>query len=93
LERAFQDIQLTEGSQVVVELSQLQYISSAGLRAILKQKNALGSRQGRILLVNPQPQVRRVFEIIKALPAQTIFTSLEEMDEYLERVQRQIRED
>ena len=31
-------------------------------------------------MVNLQPQIKKVFDIVKALPDQQIFSSLEEMD-------------
>jgi sigma-B regulation protein RsbU (phosphoserine phosphatase) len=40
------------------------------------------------MLVNPQPQVRKVFEIVKALPFETIFRNIEEADAYLSKIQR-----
>ena len=39
-------------------------------------------------IVNPQPQVKKVFDIINALPNESLFTSEEELDAYLDRVQR-----
>jgi anti-anti-sigma regulatory factor len=43
---------------------------------------------GKIVLLNLQPQIREVFDIIKALPCEQIFSSIEEMDEYLDCMQK-----
>ena len=42
------------------------------------------------MLINLQPQVQRVFEIIKALDGMNIFKGREEMDAYLADMQQQV---
>jgi anti-anti-sigma regulatory factor len=46
------------------------------------------ARNGSLLLVNVQPQVQKVFDIVKALPSQSVFKSVAELDEYLDYMQR-----
>jgi anti-anti-sigma factor len=72
---------------LVLDLQELDYISSAGLRSIFRARKALGMRDGRVLVVNPQPQVQKVFDIVKAVPVREIFRSVEELDSYLDRIQ------
>ncbi|WP_346950065.1 STAS domain-containing protein [Dyella sp.] len=82
--------QMGQGGTVVLDLSALDYISSAGLRSIAKIRKAMRAREGHTLLVNPQPQVRKVFEIVKAVPVSDVFSSVAELDEYLDRIQRKV---
>jgi sigma-B regulation protein RsbU (phosphoserine phosphatase) len=82
--------QMEPGSTLVLDLSSLDYISSAGLRSIAKVRKAMRARDGHTLLVNPQAQVRKVFEIVKAVPVKEIFQDLRELDEYLDRIQRRV---
>lgn len=82
--------QMATGSTVVIDLSSLDYISSAGLRSIAKIRKAMRARSGYALLVNPQPQVRKVFDIVKAVPVSDVFSSVTELDNYLDRIQRHI---
>ena len=42
------------------------------------------------MLLNLQPQVRKVFDIIKALEGMNVFKSQEEMDEYLLAMQNKV---
>lgn len=72
----------------VVDLAKLDYVSSAGVRSLFKARKAAHEAGGQLLLVHPQPQVKKVFDIIKALPTTAIFTSHEEMDAYLDAMQR-----
>jgi anti-sigma B factor antagonist len=48
------------------------------------------SHEGRFMLLNLQPQVRKVFDIIKALDGMNVFKSEEEMDEYLTAMQNKV---
>ncbi len=55
---------ISNGSrQVVVDFKELDYISSAGLRVILKATKALKREEGSILLCAMQDYVKEVFEI------------------------------
>jgi anti-anti-sigma factor len=72
----------------VVDLAGLDYVSSAGVRSLFKARKNAHDAGGQLLLVHPQPQVKKVFDIIKALPSTSIFASQEEMDAYLDAMQR-----
>ena len=73
---------------MIVDLKNLEYVSSAGVRSLFKARKRAKEADGNFLLVNPQPQVKKVFDIIKALPSQSIFASEAEMDDYLDMIQR-----
>lgn len=81
---------IPEDGTVVLDLSHLEYISSAGLRSIAKIRRHMRARNGHTLLLNPQPQVRKVFDIVKAVPVNEVFASTRELDEYLDSMQRKI---
>lgn len=82
--------QMDAGSTLVLDLSALDYISSAGLRSLAKARKAMRARNGHTLLVNPQVQVRKVLDIVKAVPVKEIFQNVRELDEYLDRIQRKV---
>jgi anti-anti-sigma factor len=73
---------------IIFDLEKLDYISSMGVRVIAKAKKSLKKSGGKIVLLNLQPQIRKVFEIIKALPSEQIFESVEEMDKYFDYMQK-----
>jgi len=52
-----------ESNNLIVNLSELEYISSAGLRVILVTAKKMKARQGDILLVGLTGSVKEVFEI------------------------------
>lgn len=75
---------------LVLDLAQLDYISSAGVRSIFRARKLLAARGGTLVLANTQPQVQKVFDIVKAVPLSEIFRSVEEADAYLDRIQKKI---
>ena len=78
---------LPELSTLVLDLGDLVYISSAGLRSVFLARKVMSQRDGRMLVVNPQPQVQKVFDIVKAVPLGEIFSSEDELDTYLATIQ------
>ena len=78
--------------RLVFELGQLEYLSSAGIRCFVRARKAVEPRGGKVALVNPQPSVRKVLDIVKAMPPGGIFASIAELDAYLDDIQRRIRE-
>lgn len=75
---------------LVLDLAQLDYISSAGVRSIFRARKLLAARNGTLVIANAQPQVQKVFDIVKAVPLSEIFRSVEEADAYLDRIQKKI---
>ena len=49
-------------NKLVLDFGQLEYISSAGLRVLLKSQKAM-SRQGKMVIVNASETIREVFEL------------------------------
>jgi anti-anti-sigma factor len=79
-------------AQLVFDLSQLEYISSAGIRCFIRARKALEPGGGKVAVLNPQPPVRKVLEIVKAIPQGGIFKDVAELDEYLDAMQRKVRD-
>ena len=73
---------------IVFDLAQLKFISSAGLRVFSNVRKTLKERGGQASFVNLQPQIQEVFEIIKSLPGVGLFQSVAELDKYLAARQR-----
>lgn len=75
---------------LVLDLAGLDYISSAGVRSIFKARKALAGRGGKVVVVNPQPQIQKVFDVVKAVPLNEIFSSVAEADAYLDAMQKKV---
>ena len=75
---------------LLLDLAQLEYISSAGVRSIFKARKALVARGGKVVVVNPKPQIQKVFDVVKAVPLDEIFSSVQEADAYLDAMQKKV---
>src|SRR5688572_7826957 len=75
---------------LVLDLAELEYISSAGVRSILKARKAMAQHGGKVLVANPQAQIQKVFDVVRAVPMNEIFASVQEADAYLDSVQRKV---
>ena len=75
---------------LVLDLEDLNYISSAGVRSLFKARKALAARGGKVVVVNPQPQIQKVFDVVKAVPLNEIFSTVEEADAYLDALQKRV---
>lgn len=86
---------ILEGSPKVIifDMEYLNYISSMGVRVILKARKVLEKHAGDIVLLNLKPHIRKVFDIINALPSEQVFSTVEELDQYLDKMQKKILED
>lgn len=73
---------------LLLDLRNLSYISSAGVRTILFAHQAMAQRNGKVLVTNLQPQIEQVMEIIGVLPALAVLGTEEEADEYLRKIQK-----
>jgi anti-anti-sigma factor len=92
LEKVLDLIIENETTDLVFDLTGLDYISSAGLRTVFRAKRAMAQRDGTARVVGMSPPVAKVFEIVKAIPAESIFASWEELDRYLDRIQKNVRD-
>ena len=68
---------------LIFDLSMLDFISSAGVRFVFMAQKAMAGTNGVFMMTNLKPQIKKVFEIINALPNLRVFRNIEEADEYL----------
>jgi anti-sigma B factor antagonist len=88
LEKEVDSVLSKNPKSIIFDMQAVTYISSAGLGVIFKTKKALKENNGKLYLVNLTAKVRKVFDIINALPDEEIFTSAQELDDYLDTMQR-----
>jgi len=83
LERQLAPVLGGGAKDMIFDLAELKFISSAGLRVFAAARKTLKDRHGQASFVHMQPQIQEVFEIIKALPGVAIFKDEAELDRYL----------
>jgi anti-anti-sigma factor len=77
---------------LVFDLTGLEYVTSAGLRSLFNAQKVMNARAGKSVLLNPQPQVQKVLDIVKVPELGAIFRSVKELDEYLDLMQKKVAE-
>jgi anti-anti-sigma factor len=83
---------VAQGLQItILDMKELDYISSAGLRVIFKAAKQVKAAGHRLAAANRRPHIDKVFEILKALPDMAVFANDQEMDEYLDSMQEQVK--
>ena len=87
LEQAMEAQLSPEVDTLILDLKDLSFVSSAGLRIFAKLRKLMKSREGNIYFASLQPQVKKVLDIVKAVPLNAVFASIEELDNYLENMQ------
>ncbi len=63
---------------IALDLAGLEFISSAGLGALISAHKKASPHDGRIRLVNPQPLILRVLEMTRLTSVFEVFGTLEE---------------
>jgi stage II sporulation protein AA (anti-sigma F factor antagonist) len=78
LEKEIADVVATGAPRVVLDLSELDWVTSAGVRVIVISAKRMKQRAGTFVLCNPQPMVRRVLELSGLYGLVSIAGSLDE---------------
>lgn len=83
LERKLSPILAMPIQDLVFDLADLRFVSSAGLRVFANSRKAVQLRGGQASFIRMQPQILEVFAIIQSLPGIAIFKGEEEFDQYI----------
>ena len=76
---------------VIFDMEFVDYINSMAIRVLLKTKKDLKQSGAKMVFVNLQPPVKKVFDILNALPSLRVFASVQELDNYLDAMQGAVR--
>ncbi len=76
---------------IIFDMEFTDFINSMGIRVLVKTKKAMKQSGGKIMFINLQPQIKKVFEILNALPSLKVFASIQELDSYLDAMQTKSR--
>jgi anti-sigma B factor antagonist len=87
LEEKVNSVLAQQPDLVIFDLEFTDYINSMGIRVLVKTKKALQARNAKLVFINLQPPIRKVFDILNALPSLQVFASIAELDAYLDAMQ------
>jgi anti-anti-sigma factor len=91
-ERRLQALLAKNYQLTILDMKDLDYISSAGLRVIFKGSKQAKTAGNRMAAANRKPHIDKVFEILKALPDMAVFANDEELDSYLGAMQAKVKD-
>jgi len=80
----------SDSNKLIFNMAGLDYVSSAGIRIIAMVSRKMKEKSGAIAMIGLQPQIRKVFDIVKALPNFGIFKDEAEADEYFDHMQKTV---
>jgi anti-sigma B factor antagonist len=72
---------------LVFDMGRLQFLSSGGVGVLLHARRTQTACGGSCAFVNLPPRIRRVFDVLDALPTDVIFSSHAELDRYIAALQ------
>ena len=93
LDQEIQQLLQSGMKSIVLDMVGVDFVSSAGIGVLLKAKASLTRSGGDLFMLNLQPQIQKAFDIMKLLPAMNVFASVQELDNYLAKVQQKIVEE
>ena len=92
-DRVLSPLVATAPKVVIFDLGELRFLDSTGIGALLAARRGIDVKGGKAFFTNMQPQIRKVFDIVQALPASAVFKSMKELDDYLKDVQEKAEEE
>jgi len=90
LEKELAQIFVPESKKLMFNMAGLEYVSSAGIRIIAMASKKMKENSGTIAMTSLQPQIEKVFEIVKALPNFGVFKDDAEADAYFDLMQKKV---
>lgn len=76
---------------IVLDLKNLDYISSLGISAILDIRQETEKRNVSLSFAQVPAHIEQVFKIVNALPNVQVFASIQEADKYFREIQDRIK--
>jgi len=86
LEEKLKEIIDEKTKAVIFDMNELDYISSAGIAAVINTKKELKEKNASFAMLNLKPQIKKVFEVLKILPMFEIFDDMPEADKYIDQI-------
>lgn len=71
---------------VILDMGGVDYISSAGIGVVMSTKKFLQQKNANFAMVNLQPQIKKVLDVMKLLPVIDILGDMPEADKYIDQI-------
>jgi len=71
---------------IILDMGRVDYISSAGIGVVMNTKKFLQQKNANFAMVNLQPQIKKVFDVMKILPMIDILDDMPGADKYIDQI-------
>ena len=92
-EKVLTPLVATAPKAVVLDLGELRFLDSTGISVLFSTRRGIEAKGGKVFITNMQPQIRKVFDIVKSLPGSAVFGSMAELDAYLKDIQEKVEDE
>ncbi len=86
LEDMCRDILKEHPKRLLLDMSDVDYIMSLGIRIIFDFSRRIHEDGGIFSMYGLKPNIARVFQMVRAIPLEKIFPTIEEADDYIDKV-------
>ena len=86
LEQQIDSLISDETKAIFLDMSQVDYISSIGIKSVLISRKKLEKQNANLVMTNIQPQVKKVFDVMNLLPIFEIFDEMPDADNYIDQI-------
>jgi anti-anti-sigma factor len=73
---------------IIMDMQKVHYISSMGVGSLFKIRKYANTHKIVFSLARLQPQVEKILHTVEAMPAEIVFKNRQEMDDYLDALQK-----
>jgi len=86
LEAELKELSDEKTKAVVLDMGGVDYISSAGVGIIVWAQKTFKKAYATFSMINLQPQIKKVLDVMKILPMIDIFDDMPEADKYIDQI-------
>ena len=86
LEKALGDVIKENTKALVLDMKGIDYVSSIGIRAIMWAKKTLEGYNASFSMVDMQPKIKNIFDMMKLLPIFDIFDDMPQADKFIDQM-------
>ncbi len=86
LENELKEIINEKTKAVIWNMGGVDYISSIGIKIVIEAKKSLEEKHASFAMTNLQPQIKKIFDVMKILPMFDIFDDMPEADKYIDQI-------
>jgi len=88
MDSAIRSVLTSSTKAIILNMGEVDYITSMGIKVVMDTKKSVEEHRGIFMMIDLQPQVKNVFEIVKLYPTLNIFENIDEADRYLLELQK-----